>query len=392
MASKGKLPSSHSSPMLHGHGASTASSSSHNPNIPSTHSNLIFQPKYNLLKILFKKKLQVIKLFFKALQTDVYDEVAKAMIILFDSVGDVMRLLRWGIQLEVGETIDAATLFRGTSMTTKLVSYFMKREGGEYLKAILGATIRMFCIDEVSIEVDPNKAGPKENVEVNAEMLLGLSKGISDHIFRSKDLCTIPMRLLMAEAQESVKQKFAEHIHRVVGGFYFLRFLVPALVTPEHFGLIGTPPNPKSRRSLILVSKVQQNLANDVEFGEKEPYMLKFNSYIVQNQAAMVKFLDELANYPIAPDTKIQLTTPPTEEEKEESLKVIVKHIEGCKVKLEKLMVQEGMEDIFKDLLKAVDNFKSGKLLLEAGSVLPLRISPACLKTVVKSSSASQLL
>jgi hypothetical protein len=53
-------------------------------------------------------------------------------------------------------------------------------------------------------------------------------------------------------------------------------------------------PSEKSRRSLILLSKVLQNLANSVEFGEKEAYMLKTNPFIMSNQKGMFEFLDAL--------------------------------------------------------------------------------------------------
>lgn len=79
-----------------------------------------------------------------------------------------------------------------------------------------------------------------------------------------------------------------------VQGFFFLRFISPAVVSPEAFGLIdgkrsdpslhsswcrSTLPNEtrlpeqvsaKCRRGLVLISKVIQNLANGILFGEKE--------------------------------------------------------------------------------------------------------------------------
>jgi hypothetical protein len=58
---------------------------------------------------------------------------------------------------------------------------------------------------------------------------------------------------------------------------------------------IGTPTK-MTRRSLILISKIIQNVANGVEFeGTKEPYMLSFNIMVTQHQAEMEKFEDSLA-------------------------------------------------------------------------------------------------
>jgi hypothetical protein len=59
---------------------------------------------------------------------------------------------------------------------------------------------------------------------------------------------------------------------------------------------VSEPPTPKSRRSLILLSKVLQNLANNVEFGEKETFMLHSNAFVTENQKFMKEFLDKLAS------------------------------------------------------------------------------------------------
>uniref|UniRef100_A0A8C4QJF6 RAS p21 protein activator 1 n=1 Tax=Eptatretus burgeri TaxID=7764 RepID=A0A8C4QJF6_EPTBU len=48
-------------------------------------------------------------------------------------------------------------------------------------------------------------------------------------------------------------------------------------------------------RTLLLVAKSLQNLANLVEFGAKEAYMEGVNPFIIQNKQRMITFLDQLA-------------------------------------------------------------------------------------------------
>lgn len=62
-------------------------------------------------------------------------------------------------------------------------------------------------------------------------------------------------------------------------------------------------PSPIAARTLILVAKSVQNLANLVEFGAKEPYMEGVNPFIKSNKHRMIMFLDELGNVPELPDT-----------------------------------------------------------------------------------------
>jgi hypothetical protein len=45
---------------------------------------------------------------------------------------------------------------------------------------------------------------------------------------------------------------------------------------------------------LILITKVLQNLSNDVEFGSKEPYMAKMNDFIQSNRVKLAAFYDQL--------------------------------------------------------------------------------------------------
>lgn len=55
------------------------------------------------------------------------------------------------------------------------------------------------------------------------------------------------------------------------------------------------PPTPGLRRTLILISKVIQNLANELEFGDKEAYMMPMNVFIQQNIPRMKEFLTNLS-------------------------------------------------------------------------------------------------
>lgn len=72
-----------------------------------------------------------------------------------------------------------------------------------------------------------------------------------------------------------VEEKWPDHSLKSVGAFVFLRFFTPAIMTPYAYGLVPSEPAPVAQRMLILVAKVLQNAANDVEFGRKEAYMMK---------------------------------------------------------------------------------------------------------------------
>ncbi len=76
--------------------------------------------------------------------------------------------------------------------------------------------------------------------------------------------CPPSLRRVFQVAQQETVERFPNMKLTVVGGFFFLRFVCPSLVAPEGYGLSEQVPDTKARRSLILVSKILQNLANQV--------------------------------------------------------------------------------------------------------------------------------
>eukprot|EP01101_Sappina_pedata_P003113 TRINITY_DN13331_c0_g1_i1.p1 TRINITY_DN13331_c0_g1~~TRINITY_DN13331_c0_g1_i1.p1 ORF type:complete len:155 (-),score=32.31 TRINITY_DN13331_c0_g1_i1:110-511(-) len=103
----------------------------------------------------------------------------------------------------------------------------------------------------------------------------------------------------------------------VVGGFIFLRFFCPSIVTPEKYGLASSAPSIQVRRTLVMITKLLQNLANGVEFdGSKEAYMKGMNSFITSNIAEVNRFFDDLTNQEsIAKKDPISVVEPGNPEE-----------------------------------------------------------------------------
>ena len=54
-------------------------------------------------------------------------------------------------------------------------------------------------------------------------------------------------------------------------------------------------PSEASLRSMKLVAKAVQNLANLVSFKTKEPFMATLNPFIIRHMPDMIKFIDKLS-------------------------------------------------------------------------------------------------
>ncbi|CAG9577166.1 unnamed protein product [Danaus chrysippus] len=75
----------------------------------------------------------------------------------------------------------------------------------------------------------------------------------------------------------------------------FLRYINPAIVSPQEMGIVSRPIPSHIKRGLMLMSKILQNIANHVEFS-KEQHMLPFNDFLREHFEAGRKFFIEIAS------------------------------------------------------------------------------------------------
>ena len=85
-------------------------------------------------------------------------------------------------------------------------------------------------------------------------------------------------------------------INVLLSNLVFLRFVNPAIIVPRSCGLVKNEPSDASKRQLVLITKVLQNLAAGVEFGKKEAFMTKLNDFIRSNAKQMNNFLTDLTD------------------------------------------------------------------------------------------------
>jgi hypothetical protein len=98
-------------------------------------------------------------------------------------------------------------------------------------------------------------------------------------------------------------------VRSLEGGFLFLRFFTPALVSPETVCafLRDKPPSRILRRNLVLVAKVIQNLSNGVKFGPKEKFMQRLNPWLDRNSKKIEEFFLEITKIEDTVDTQLSL-------------------------------------------------------------------------------------
>ncbi|XP_056643425.1 ras GTPase-activating protein 1 [Diorhabda sublineata] len=246
--------------------------------------------------------------------------LATALLRVFRAEGRETELLKELNTAEILRETETSTLFRAASLATTLMDLFMKAECGGFLQAAVLETVLRLLESKQSAELNPAKMESLDDACNNAEFLLQILDQVTLSIFMSPDACPRSVRYICGCLQKAVVAKWPDERFvrtRVVSGFIFLRLLCPALLNPRQFGLVSEQPSPSATRSLVMVAKCLQNLANLVEFGGKEPYMEVVNPFILKNKERMVVFLDQLSmvgdpgepRITTVPDTAKELAT-----------------------------------------------------------------------------------
>ncbi|KAI8838617.1 hypothetical protein BC829DRAFT_404335 [Chytridium lagenaria] len=110
---------------------------------------------------------------------------------------------------------------------------------------------------------------------------------------------------------------------KVVGSFLFLRFLIPAITSPDTYGLVDSRPSASARRGLILSGKVLTALCNDIEFSTKESYLMSMNDFLRDHRDVVKEYLSYAACDDHTPPPP---TDPPRQEKKSFHLKDTLKN------------------------------------------------------------------
>jgi len=259
------------------------------------------------------------------------DKIAKAMVVVYQDNHKVLPLLEAFITEEVRTTESAGTLFRANSMVSKMFKFYSRLIGLPYLYITIGPELGKIIEEELGLEVDPEKMEEGKDLDEMRWALMSQSQKILKQILVSDDKCPTQFRQLFIHIANQVKTRFPDNVYTTIGGFIFLRLFCPAVSSPEAYGIVEEPPSADARRLLILITKVLQNLSNDVEFGSKEPYMTKMNDFIHSNRQKLIVFYEKLLKSP----TKAPVTCDMPKNIKALNLGILAAHIKDNLAKID---------------------------------------------------------
>ncbi|KAK5135739.1 hypothetical protein LTR08_004725 [Meristemomyces frigidus] len=228
-------------------------------------------------------------------------------------------------------TPDYSSLLRANTPVSRMMTTYTRRGPGQsYLKSVLADRINSLIeIKDLDLEINPLKvyetmidkietsgesspaglqkgitaeqAAANENVQriiaPRIDMLIDIAKSFLDTIIDGLEETPYGIRWICKQIRSLTRRKYPDAqeqmICTLIGGFFFLRFINPAIVTPRSYMLIEHVPAEHPKRTLTYVAKMLQNLANKPSYA-KEPYMQKLQPFIHQNKERINKFMQDL--------------------------------------------------------------------------------------------------
>ncbi|KAK2751735.1 glyceraldehyde-3-phosphate dehydrogenase 1 [Onygenales sp. PD_40] len=228
-------------------------------------------------------------------------------------------------------TPEYSSLLRQNTPVSRMMTTYTRRGPGQaYLKQVLAQQINSLIeLNDVDLEINPLKvyesmvqqieastgslpsylqksvtaevAAENEQVQKiiapRLKMLTDIANTFLETIIEGLEETPYGIRWICKQIRSLSRRKYPDAqdqtICTLIGGFFFLRFINPAIVTPRSYMLIEATPSDKPRRTLTLIAKMLQNLANKPSYA-KEPYMASLQPFIHDNKERVNKFLLDL--------------------------------------------------------------------------------------------------
>ena len=172
----------------------------------------------------------------------------------------------------------------------RILSHYINKECNAFLRATVLPLLSWLGRFEFALEVDSSKESPK-NVARNARLLHEAACRLLNGVIDNGELIPRSVSDLLKLVRQTIEKKLPDMADRGVASLLFLRLLNPALCSPDVYFGIPEPPAAHTRRTLILLSKLLQNLANGVLFGEKESYLEFANEWLKSSRQLLSSFV-----------------------------------------------------------------------------------------------------
>ncbi|BFZ56423.1 RasGAP protein [Savitreella phatthalungensis] len=244
----------------------------------------------------------------------------------------LLTMFQTVLSAQFESSTEHTNLLRANTPVSRMMTTYTRRgPGQQYLKSVLSERIHALLDQaDLNLEINPLKvyeqlidqltlengqepahmprAVSLETITNNREviaimspryvMLVELANAFLETILASIDDIPYGIRWICKQIRNLTRRKFPEaNICSLIGAFFFLRFINPAIVSPSGYMLVDAVPGDNPRRTLTLIAKLLQNLVNKPTH-HKEAYIAPFQPFIEANSERIDRFLMDICEVP----------------------------------------------------------------------------------------------
>eukprot|EP01132_Coremiostelium_polycephalum_P005779 gene5779-7189_t len=246
----------------------------------------------------------------------------------------ILSLFRLAIGQEMSNIKSAGDLLSVDSVVPKMIiTYTRRKQGHEFLKQIIAPILENYVVNSPDLNLELNAVQVYQNMISEQEIQTGakstLNRGLGeDQIVQLKEVQDIlnprvekciqicekffngiiqslnrlpyGIRWICKQIQQISQKNFntstPDEIAKVIGYFVYYRFINLAIVTPDAFEILEKELSITSRKNLVNIAKVLQNLFTLKTFQNQgsERWMQPLNSWILSKTEIVRQYFEDL--------------------------------------------------------------------------------------------------
>uniref|UniRef100_A0AC34Q5E6 Ras-GAP domain-containing protein n=1 Tax=Panagrolaimus sp. JU765 TaxID=591449 RepID=A0AC34Q5E6_9BILA len=239
--------------------------------------------------------LPLVNALINALPNDNVDQLSRVLVIAF-SERHLLSELLWTVLIREAECVmSPSTLFRGSSLAAKIISYCFRVFGVSYLYETLSPLFQMMQkTPDRSYEIEQDRLPSGTTAEAGIEATLQVAELAFNLILQSESKFPFQLKSVCHAIYHVINSRFPGCGLSALGKILFLRFFNPVIVSPYESQMIGRRPTKAMSRGLTLISKILQTTVNQPTH-PKESSMIHFQQLMLSKIDAVNNFLSTVA-------------------------------------------------------------------------------------------------